>query len=566
MNSLPQLPDRRMPLCATSTVSAQLVNALRDDGVQHAFGVMGGALVFIHAALRKSNIALTHCRHESGAAYAALEASLASQRPTVVFATTGPGLTNAITGAVAARQEGAHVLLISGYTAPALHGRFRLQETHAATLFAGLYQPGPVFDLACALTDPAMLGPVVRQLRAGWQRPQGFVAHLAIPLDVQNAIAPVPGPLVSVARPALVPTPQTCRALRAPTVLWVGHGARHASALVRRLAEHLGAPVIATPRAKGVFPETHPQYLGVSGSVGATPDLADRVRASGARQVLILGTRLGEFSASASALDMFDHALHVDLDPHVPGAAWPGLPTQPIIAEIGAWLQGVLDADLPAMAAPSLTHPTHTHWSARASGPVRPQVLMQVLQQRIIDSSTAMLMAESGNAFAWTTRHLRFATPGRYRQSGSFAPMGQISAGAVGAAQAAQRPVVAIVGDGAFLMQNEISTAVETAAHVIWVVLNDARYGMVEQGLAAFGQPTTCQRFPQVDFAALAIALGARGERVESEGLLDAALQRALAHDGPSVVDVTIDADQRAPFGARLESIQTQSTTHGVRQ
>jgi acetolactate synthase-1/2/3 large subunit len=546
-----------------ASFSDRLVAALRAQGVRQAFGVMGGALVPFHAALRQTNLPLVHCRHETGAVYAALEASLASDRPVLGFATTGPGLTNAITGVMAARQEGAHVLLVSGYTAPARHGRFGLQETHAGTMLPGLYQAGAVFDAAWALTDPEMLDTVLRQLERGWKRPQGFVAHLAIPLDVQRATVPSPScsSLPALTPAAQVPSAQVVEALQRPTAIWLGYGARRAAAPIRRLAERLGAPVIATSRAKGIFPEDHPQYFGVAGSMGADPDLVERLRATGVRQVLVLGSRLGEFSATGAVVDTFERAIHVDLDPEVPGAAWPSLPTLPVVAELGAWVRGLLACDLHPAEITLPERPALPVLAPRALGPVRPQALMASLQRRVVDASRALVMSESGNAFCWTARHLAFREPGRYRQAGSFAPMGQVSAGAVGAALAQSEAVVSIVGDGAFLMQNEISTAVDTDAHVVWVVLNDARYGMVEQGLTALGQPTTCQRFPSVDFATLATALGARGVSVASESRLDEALDAALRHRGPTVIDVRIDTDERAPIGARVRSIETQCTS-----
>lgn len=541
------------------SLSARLVQALEAQGVRLGFGVMGGALVPLHAELRQSQMSLVHCRHETGAVYAALEASLAGRMPTLAFATTGPGLTNAITGAVAARQEGAHVLLISGYTAPAQHGRRGLQETHGGTLLPSLYNAGPIFDAAWALTDPRALDSVLLRLERGWKRPQGFLAHLAIPLDTQRAsVAPAPpqGNAKSTA-PVMDHAPDA----PAPgTALWLGYGARHAAPEIRSLAERAHLPVLCTPRAKGIFPERHPLFLGVSGSIGGDPALPERIRAQGLTQALVLGTRLGEFSATESVLAHFERLIHVDLDPEVPGAAWPRTPTQGVTCEIGAFVSALNQRALRPQTLPLLERRSLRPLQARVSERVRPQVLMSALQRQVVDGSEALVMAESGNAFAWTTRHLRFSEPGRYRQAGAFAPMGQVAAGAVGAALATGRPVVAVVGDGAFLMQSEISTAAATQAPVIWVVLNDARYGMVEQGLAALGQADADQRFPEVDFAAIAHASGVHGERIHCETRLDQALARALQRPGPSILDLRIDPEQRAPLSARVQSIRTQSS------
>jgi acetolactate synthase-1/2/3 large subunit len=184
---------------------------------------------------------------------------------------------------------------------------------------------------------------------------------------------------------------------------------------------------------------------------------------------------------------------------------------------------------------------------------------MQCLQDRVVENSSAVIMAESGNSFAWTANCLRFSEPHRYRQAGLFCPMGHISAGAIGAALAGDRRALAVVGDGAFLMQNEISTAVQMDAAVTWIVLNDARYGMVHQGLRARGHAHPDMDVPAVDFVALARALGADGVRVERERQLLCALEQAMLARGPFVLDVVIDPDELAPFGARIRSIDNQA-------
>jgi acetolactate synthase-1/2/3 large subunit len=134
--------------------------------------------------------------------------------------------------------------------------------------------------------------------------------------------------------------------------------------------------------------------------------------------------------------------------------------------------------------------------------------------------------------------------------------MGQAAAGVLGAALGSGRKAVAIVGDGAMLMQSEISTAVQYALPVVWVVLNDGRYGMTERGMILEGLRPAGTSIPQVDFVAFAKSLGATGERVTSENELEAALFRALSHTGPFVVDVLIDPTESAPIGQRIAMLQ----------
>jgi acetolactate synthase-1/2/3 large subunit len=548
------------------TVSEALLDEVQRLGARFAFGVMGGALVPFFDALQRSRLELIHCRHESGAAYAALEASIVSDTPALVFATTGPGLTNALTGAITARWEGAKVLLVSGCSNSERRGRFSLQESNIHTLTGSMYAPNGLFEYAAVLEHEADLSRVVRALQRGFASRRGFVAHVGLPLALQAR----PAPPIPSTRPALDIMPSSATMdevlarLREPFAIWIGHGARHAAAQIRELVARTDAPVLATPRGKGIVDEDDPHHLGITGAFGSDPELVSRFEATGVRRLLVLGTRLGEVSSAYQDRLIPPRGLiHVDLDPDVPGSAFPQIETLAVHAEIVQFLDALLARldvrpwrDWPMTARPQ---PPRLIPREVEHGRVRPQYLMQCVQDRIVERSPCVVLSESGNAFAWTTRYLRFREPHRYRQSGLWCPMGHISAGVIGTALATGERAVAIVGDGAFLMQNEISTAVQVGADVTWIVLNDARYGMVHQGLDTLGFEHPAMDFPEVDFYAYACSLGAQGARVSSERALLDALEHALSRPGPHVLDVLIDTGEAAPFGDRLRSITTQT-------
>ena len=146
--------------------------------------------------------------------------------------------------------------------------------------------------------------------------------------------------------------------------------------------------------------------------------------------------------------------------------------------------------------------------------------------------------------------------------STGFGAMGHAAAGVVGAALATGRRAVAVVGDGALLMTNEINSAVKFGARAVWIVLNDGRYGMCAQGMDALGLSADAE-IPQVDFAAFARAQGARAMRVDHEAQLDAALAEAMAADGPFVVDVRIDRGARRR--RRCATPRSPATRSGTR-
>ena len=286
----------------TVSVSEALVEVMARLGVKHGFGVFGGGIAPFCEAVSRSAVRIVHCRHEAGAAFAAIESSLASQQLSLVMATTGPGLTNLYTGMVAARCEGAKVIFISGSTAAAQRGRGAFQETsHYSTALPSLYSTGHLFHQAAIIDDAAELPTIIARLISGASRPNGFVAHLGLPVSIQTARVPFRNhvPLVT-GYPAACndETLDTCidSLTREPFVIWVGFGARHAAQAVRALAARSGAPVMCSPRAKGIFPEDSPQFLGVTGLGGhsevepwcSEPDSASSLRSG--RLTLPLGT------------------------------------------------------------------------------------------------------------------------------------------------------------------------------------------------------------------------------------------------------------------------------------
>ena len=573
-------------MTASSAGTVSLATALVDDllalGVEQAFGVSGGAIAMLWHAMSASRLRVRHCRHESGAAFAATEASLASGRPVLVFTTTGPGLTNALTGLLAARDEGATLIVVSACTSAAMRGRFAIQESGPETLPRGLYESGPVFHLAHRLDDERDWPDVARALARGIGRQRGFVAHVAVPTAVQSArIAIRRAPLAAAAIDAgptcathasSLPAPspeavQSClRALvEEPFAVWVGFGARAAAGEVLALLERSGAAVFCTPRGKGIVAETHPRFVGVTG-IGGHESVPAWIAEHAPARIVVLGSRLGEPSS------LFDPRfvprrgfVHVDIDGDVPGRAFPEATTLSVVADAGAFLRELLHrmpprSELPrALPVPAARPPVD---AASVPGRVHPAALMDAIQRQVVDGSDAVVLAESGNAFVWATHRLRFATPGRYRASTGVGAMGHAAAGVVGAALAGPRRAVAVVGDGAMLMHNEINTAAKYGARAVWIVLNDGRYGMCEQGMDVLGLVADA-RFPAVDFVAFARAQGADGVRVDAAGELDAALRSALRADGPFVVDVLVDPGALAPANARNRGLARELATSG---
>jgi acetolactate synthase-1/2/3 large subunit len=553
------------------SVARTVVKMLEDMGVRYAFGVSGGAIAPLWHELQHSLIQVLHFRHEAGAAFAATEAYFASSHPVVVFTTTGPGITNALTGLFAARWEGAKVIFLSPSTATSQRGRWAFQETSTYTMADGnTFASGTLFHYAATIECSDELPEVHLRLMKGLVQPGGFVAHLSIPTNIQTNLVKALSPEVSFSQSLPNASEETitkCVRLLSsgPFAIWVGFGARSAAEEIRQLAEITGAAVMCSPRGKGIFPEDHRQFIGVTGFAGHASVLTYMQKYS-PLHTLVLGTRLGEFTSCWNPIMIPKQGfLHVDINPEVPGTAYPSAQTFAVHSEVQMFVKGLLRhfkkcqnwsniQPLPRPYPPIVidSHPNSL---------VRPEVLMNVIQRVIVEGSDALLMTEAGNSFAWGNHMLQFSTPSRYRVSTGFGAMGHAVTGVVGAALARKGKAVAIVGDGAMLMNNEISTAVTYQIPVVWIVLNDSCYNMCKQGTAMQGFKDMNVEILQADFVKIAHGMGADGIRVEQESDIQPALEKAMLSPSPFVVDVLIDPTRLAPISGRIHNLILQSNT-----
>ncbi len=553
-------------------VSRAIAQLLYDAGVREAFGVLGGGIAPFSAGLSNTAIRFHHFRHEAGAGFAAIESYQETGRPAAVVVTTGPGLFNVLNAAMAARVDGAKLLVISGFTARPQVSRGAVQETTLQSMPSELTRAGSIFhDVVIPESEeelPVAMARIVRGLRGA----HPYVAHLGLPLSLQTRVSAKPLGLApaswNLSRPApSIESLDAClHALGDQTaVLWAGSGAVGAHASLRRFAEAAKMPVITSPRSKGVFPESHPLFIGVSGA-GGSARVREWFATRRPRTALVVGTRLGEVTSFlAPGMCPTERWVHVDIDPTAFGAAYPAVGGQGIVADAALFFDALI------------ARATETRWFDRREpvrmpdasprealtpreGDVRPPYLLERIQRHVVEGSDALVMSEAGTSFTWCNAFLRFDAPGRYRTSAAWGSMGHFTTGCIGAALAKRRRVVAVVGDGAMLMNNEINTAVQYDADVLWVVLNDAQLGLNEHGMTALGMRPVETQFPRTDFVAFARSQGASARAVTSEFELDAAIIEGMRAKGPFLLDVRIDPTVPSPIVAdRIKSLQRQA-------
>ncbi|AFZ02307.1 Acetolactate synthase [Calothrix sp. PCC 6303] len=563
------------------TVADSIVQILTGLGVCHAFGIGGGAIAPIWEALEQSSIDVLHFRHEAGAAFAAMEAYFANNSPVAVFTTTGPGIMNTLTGIAAARWEGAKVILISACTPENKQGKWAFQETSPNTMPEEIFTNGSLFDYARRIKSSDELAEIDQQLAIGFSKPGGFVAHLSIATDIQThngcRIFPDKSKL-----PLFIPDEKVINQVREilsseSFAIWVGFGARDAAKEILQLAERTGAAVMSSPRGKGIFPENHPQYLGVTGFAGHDSVL-EYMQSTPPQRILVLGTRLGEFTSFWNPVMIPPKGfIHVDIDQQVPGAAYPEVNTIPVISDINIFVSTLLQKLSHTTASKlskkqtkfSAQHYQHSTFSKRNgncyTGLVRPQTLMNEIQEIIVEGSNSIVLADAGNCLSWATHYLKFNQPKRWRGSTGFGSMGYATTGVIGTTLASAKKAVVIVGDGAMLMNNEINTAVQYNIPAVWIVLNDASYGMCAQGTKKQGYTNVKTEIAPTNFAMLACSMGADGICVDNESQLKAAISKAMKSKLPFVIDVKINAAETAPIGMRIDSLIQQAINTNVK-
>ncbi len=536
----------------------EIAKGLHGLGVNYAFGINGGNIAPVWEALEKSNeIEVLQFRHEGGAVFAACEYSIATGEPVAVVVTSGPGIANCTNALLTSRAEGARIVFVSPYSGPRVRGRFPCQETTIHALPSDLTHSHLIFDYSTIIDSSSQLQNAFNAMASKLLEQGPQILSLCLSTVVQRGeMEPLEIGVKRIIRAQTFSDRQVREIAdllaKNKFVIWLGFGARHAQKQIVALAEKVGAPVMCSPRAKGTFPESHGLYIGVTGLAGHS-SVYQALEAYQPEYALVLGSKLGEFTTFwDDALVPAGGLIHVDHNPAVFGAAFPGHKTVGIVSDVGEFLNA-LHSQLPSRASNNSFSISYIEQEASWNA-VHPQKLIEVVQRMVLDEGLAPVILDAGNSFGWGIHYLRLETP-NLRLSTTVGTMGHGVCGVIGLG--VKGKAVAIVGDGAMLMNGtELSTAVKYNIPAIWIVLNDSLYNMVLQVNSLQGMNHADHGLPQTDFAAFAESLGMQGLRVTHEHELENALETALEASGPVVIDVLIDAAVTAPIGKRADSLK----------
>jgi acetolactate synthase-1/2/3 large subunit len=533
---------------AERTGGEWVVDALRAEGVRHVFGIPGvHNLAIYDALLRQSDITHVLARHEAGAAFMADGYARASGRPGVVVVTTGPGATNALTPLVESYAGSMPVLVVMSDVASHLVGR-DVGALHEVPNQIECFKP--VTRWAEAVTEAAAIPATVHGafdlLRTG--RP-GPIA-ISIPNDFLTArFEATPGRGGHGRRPPchVDEIREAARLLgRASRPLVISGGgviAAGAESEMSLLARRLGAPVITTVMGRGAISERDPLWHGVLPNGRATEAV---IRA--ADVILAVGCRFAHRSTQGLLLNLsFDPSqtlIHLDLDPTVIGRLFK--PQLPIVGDAKEGLGRLLEELGPGAARTAWDHGQREAFRTAASPRYTAHVAGLIGTLRAALPDEAIVVNDQTGINYWMEWRFPVLLPRTFLYPVGSATLGYAVPAAIGAKIARpDRPVIAVVGDGGFMYSvNELATAVKYRLPVVFLVMNDNRYGAIkwlQQTLfdGRWGEADLANP----DFPVLARAFGARGERVDGVDSLDGAIKAALAADGPTVLELRTTID-----------------------
>ncbi|TAM74771.1 thiamine pyrophosphate-binding protein [bacterium] len=572
------MPETR--LRPTSKGAAYIADFLVRQKVPYVFGLCGHGILGLLDGLvdRHGEITTISVHHEAVAAFMADAYFRIAQRPAATFTSCGPGSANIVVAIASAFADSSAMLNITGNVPTGQWNRGPFQES-------GRYFQGdfvnvvrPYVKRSFQPTRAEMLPLALRQAFALMTNGRPGPVHIDVPLNV--FVEPVDEgaaehedhwPEARWARPAgdpaaIVEAMRLLAAAERPVIV-AGHGVElsNAEAALVAFAEAMAIPVATTPFGKGVFDARHALSLGPTGRNGS---YMANAACRNADVILALGTRFDDRATSAW-LPGFTYSIppakliHIDIDANEIGRNF-----QPAVAIIGdarivleqllarrpedgsrreAWLNRIAGWRRKWEAA---TEPPRSSDAV----PMRPERVVADLRRAV--PADGIVLSDVGVHHNWLVAEYDAWKSRTLLQTWGFASMGFGVGGALGAKLAApDRPVVAVCGDGGFVMNaSAVLTAVEYQIPVVWLVWNNFGYCAIrDQQLGYFGQnrelatsfTDTGGRLFSADYAMMARSMGAAGEVVERPADLAPQLEAAIAANRPTVLDVRIDREIR---------------------
>ncbi|MFC4223144.1 acetolactate synthase large subunit [Lysinibacter cavernae] len=548
------------------TGAQAVVRSLENLGVTDVFGLPGGAILPVYDPLMDST-KLRHIlvRHEQGAGHAAEGYASSSGKVGVCIATSGPGATNLVTAIADAYMDSVPLLAITGQVFSTLMGTDAFQEAdivgitmpitkHSLLVTRAADIPNAIAS-AYHIASTGRPGPVLVDITKDAQQEEfDFTWNPKVDLPGYRPVTKANSKQIQAAAQLIVEAKKP--------VLYVGGGIvrARASEELKALAEATGAPVVTTLMARGAFPDSHEQHLGMPGMHGTVPAVLALQEAD---LLIALGARFDDRVTGKAAL-FAPHAkvVHVDIDPaEISKIRVADVPIVGDAREVLADLTNTVEVHARE------TTPDYSEWwaylnelrekfplgyTAPTDGLLAPQHVIERIGA--LTGPEGVYAAGVGQHQMWSAQFIKYERPNAWLNSGGAGTMGYSVPAAMGAKVAQpDRHVWAIDGDGCFQMTNqELATCVINNIPIKVAIINNSSLGMVRQWQTLFynGRHSNTDlntghgtiRVP--DFVKMADAYGCLGIRVEKEDEIDAAIKLALeTNDRPVVIDFVVSAD-----------------------
>lgn len=553
-------------------------------GVKYAFGIPGGAIETFYNALarsqRRGGIEHILVRHEANAAFAAQGYYEQTGKLAVAIATSGPGATNLITGVSGAFVREVPLIVITGQTRLETFGRGAAQESTSIGVNAmEMFDFCTRYNTLISHVDQ-LETQILSAIEAAYQMPRGPV-HLSLPrnlLDVPLSPAALKNLKSNLEKiqfdsystqMEVVDLNAINRLIqiikdKKKIVLYVGTGCGKAVDQILEFANLLNIEVITTPKGKKCFPNNHPHYHGVFGFAGHQSG-ENLLKNPDIDYVMLVGEFLSDTSSDGWNPILFEkNIIHID-DREFHFRSTPAaqhiLSSIPLIFEslnrrlkeegYQARRQELLPSASPLIILDNKENFDEDH------SPYKPEALVRDLVDLLPEDT--FFIGDVGNSFMWMIHYLFPKKVNNLFISINWGAMGVPFGYSIGCKMGSpDKPVVAIVGDGSFLMLgSEVTTAVQEKLPIIYVVLNDHSLGMVRHGQRLIGDEQIATELSPVNFAMLAESFGAKGIIVSTPREMKTInFKEILAGDTPLIIDVHIDRESVPPIGSRVKAMK----------
>lgn len=547
-----------------------LVDCLVAQGCDRIFTVPGESFLAVLDALHDTPaIETITCRQEGGAAFMACADGSMTGRPGVCFVTRGPGATNASIGVHVAMQDSQPMVLFIGDVDRAMRDREGFQEVDFAAMFA------PLAKWAARIDDPARIPEYVARAFATAISGRPGPVVLALPEDMLLESVSAARPRPAVTRPAQAACPDAIATMlrmigdAAAPVAIIGGADWNAKAreYFTRFAESIGLPVACAFRRQDAISNASPVWAGNLG-YGPNPALLRRIRE--ADLLLVVGARLGEATTDGYDLITPDHPdqilIHVHPDPAELGRVYrPDLAICADMAEFAESAALLEDGGIIPFDAGIAAHREWLEWARPdcPPGPV-PSAARLDLGQCVAAMRDALppdsiICNGAGNFSGWWHRHWPYlAYPSQLAPTAGAMGYG-LPAAVAAARRLPQRQVVALAGDGDFLMNGqELATAVQYGCDILVLVIDNGAYGTIRMHQErAFPARISATQLANPDFAALARAYGAWAARVETTDQFAPALAQAMQQPGVKLLHLITDVEHIAPGGLTVTALRS---------